>query len=69
MRVVFDGSAATKSGHSLNDILLCGPTVQPDLISIILRFRIHKVALTTDIAKMYRQVRVTPEDCDMQRML
>lgn len=35
MRVVFDGSAPTKSGHSLNDILLRGPTVQPDLISII----------------------------------
>jgi len=38
MRVVFDGSATSKSGHSLNDILLCGPTVQPYLISIILRF-------------------------------
>ncbi|XP_025405027.1 uncharacterized protein LOC112679449 [Sipha flava] len=68
MRVVFDGSAATKSGHSLNDILLCGPTVQPELISIILRFRMHKVALTADIAKMYRQIRVSPEDCDMQRI-
>lgn len=68
MRVVFDRSAAPKSGHSLNDILLCEPTVQPDLISIILRFRIHKVALTADIAKMYRQIRVSPEDCDMQRI-
>jgi len=68
MRVVFDGSAASKSGHSLNDILLCGPTVQPDLISIILRFRIHKIALNLDIAKMYRQMRVSPEDCDLQRI-
>lgn len=68
MRVVFDGSATTKSGHSLNDILLCGPTVQPDLISIILRFRIHKIALTADIAKMYRQIRISPKDCDLQRI-
>ncbi|XP_029347204.1 uncharacterized protein LOC100569539 [Acyrthosiphon pisum] len=68
MRVVFDGSATSKSGHSLNDILLCGPTVQPDLISIILRFRIHKIALTADIAKMYRQIRISPEDCDLQRI-
>lgn len=68
MRVDFDGSVATKSGHSLNDILLCGPNVQPDLISINLRFRIHKVALTADIAKMYRQIRVLLDDCDMQRI-
>jgi len=58
-------SAASRSSHSLNDILLCGPTVQPDLISIILRFRIHKIALTADIAKMYRHIRVSPEDCDV----
>lgn len=68
MRVVFDGSATSKTGQSLNDILLCGPNVQPDLISIILRFRIHKVALTVDITKMYRQIRLASEDCDMQRV-
>lgn len=55
MRVVFDGSATARSGHSLNDILLCGTTIQPELISIVLRFRINKIALTADIAKMYRQ--------------
>lgn len=50
MLVVFNGSAPAKSRHSLNDILLRGPTVQPDLISIILRFRVHKIALTADVA-------------------
>lgn len=68
MRVVFDGSVPAKSGYSLNDILLRGPTVQPDLISIILRFRVHKIALTADVVKMYRQIRVSPEDYDMQRI-
>lgn len=68
MRVVIDGFATIKSGHSLNDILLWGPTVQPDLISILLRFRIHKIALTADIGKMYRQIRVSPEYCDLQRI-
>lgn len=53
LRVVFDGSAPARSELSLNDILLRGPTVQPDLLSIILRFRLHKIVLTADIAKIY----------------
>jgi hypothetical protein len=37
-RVVFDGSAKTSIGVSLNDILQVGPTVQPDLYSIVLGY-------------------------------
>jgi hypothetical protein len=68
-RVVFDGSAKTSNGLSLNDILQVGPTVQQDLYSIVLRFRTHQVCYTADIAKMYRQVIVHPEDRDLQRIL
>jgi hypothetical protein len=46
LRVMFDGSATTSSGLSLNDILLKGPKAQPDLICILLRFRIHRIAIT-----------------------
>jgi hypothetical protein len=53
-RVVFDGSAKTSNGLALNNILQVGPTVQPDLYSIVLRFRSHQVCFTADIAKMYR---------------
>lgn len=67
-KVVFDASAITTSGLSLNNILLCRPTVQCDLYSILLRFRIHAVVLTTDIEKMYRQVLVAPDDQDLQRI-
>ena len=38
LRVVFDGSAKTSSGLSLNDVQRVGPVVQNDLFSIILRF-------------------------------
>ncbi|XP_050063237.1 uncharacterized protein LOC126552565 [Aphis gossypii] len=69
LRVVFDGSASTKSGISLNDILLKGPKVQSDIFHILLRFRIHQVAITADVEKMYRQVVVAPEDRDLQRIL
>ncbi|XP_008190207.1 uncharacterized protein LOC103312011 [Acyrthosiphon pisum] len=68
LRVVFDGSAASSSGLSLNDILLKGPKSQPDIINILLRFRVHNIAITADVEKMYRQVRVADEDCDFQRI-
>jgi len=68
-RVVFDGSAKTSNALSLNDILQVGPTVQQDLYSLVLRFRTHQVCYTADIAKMYRQVVVHPEDRALQRIL
>lgn len=39
LRVVFDASAKTTLGISLNDILMTGPNLQRNLIDIILRFR------------------------------
>ena len=51
--VVFDASAVTTSGHSLNDCLMTGPKLQDDLFEIIIRFRFHRVALSADVAKMY----------------
>nr|XP_022914664.1 uncharacterized protein LOC111425114 [Onthophagus taurus] len=69
LRVVFDASAKTSSGFSLNDLLRVGPVVQDDLISIILRFRLYNYVLTGDIAKMYRQVNIHPEQRNLQRIL
>lgn len=69
LRVVFDASTKSMSGVSLNDILMVGPTIQQDLVSILLRFRTHIYAMTADITKMYRQIRVHPEDQDLQRIL
>lgn len=68
-RVVFDGSAKTASGLSLNDILMVGPTIQDDLFSINLRFRTYRYALTADIQQMYSQVRVDSEDRNFQKIL
>jgi hypothetical protein len=68
-RVVFDGSAETSNGLSLNDILQVGATVQPDLYSIVLLFRTHQVCFTAYIAKMYRQIVVHPQDRGLERIL
>lgn len=69
LRVVFDGSCKTTTGFSLNDLLLTGPTVQDDMISIILRFRMKPIVVTADITKMYRQIWVTEADQVLQRIL
>ncbi|XP_046811084.1 uncharacterized protein LOC124420834 [Lucilia cuprina] len=66
LRVVFDGSAKTSSGFSLNDILYSGPTIQPKLFNTLLRFRFFKVALSGDICKMYRCVKVSHPDDYLQ---
>lgn len=62
LRIVFDGSAKSSNGFSLNDRCLNGPTIQPNLIDTFNRWRLHKIALKTDVEKMYRQIRVPPED-------
>ena len=69
LRVVFDGSAKISNGHSLNDALMVGATIQDDLLSIITRFRLHPIALSADIAKMYRQVGLDEPDRDFHRIL
>ena len=69
LRVVFDGSAKTTSGISLNDRLMVGPEIQKDLFSILIGFRMYRVALSADIAKMYRQVQLDAEDKDYHRLL
>ncbi|GJQ66386.1 hypothetical protein Trydic_g8493 [Trypoxylus dichotomus] len=46
LRVVFDASAPSSSGFSLNDIQLVGPTIQDDLFSILIRFRQHTYMFT-----------------------
>ncbi|XP_058817715.1 uncharacterized protein LOC131681027 [Topomyia yanbarensis] len=49
LRVVFDASCSTDTGVSLNDLLMVGPLVQDDLLTIILRFRMPQFAIISDI--------------------
>ena len=69
VRAVFDASAKSISGVSLNDTLLKGPTVHPSLIDVFLRFRRNRVAITADVSKMYRAIELAPADKDLHRFV
>lgn len=69
VRVVFDASAKSDKGISLNGALLTGPTIQDKLFIHLLRFRTHTYVMTADIAQMYRQILIHPDDRRYQRIL
>ncbi|XP_025407092.1 uncharacterized protein LOC112681043 [Sipha flava] len=69
LRVVFDASAATSSGLSLNNVLIAGPKLQIDIFDIFVRSRLKRYLLTADITKMYRQILLKPNDCAYQHIL
>lgn len=50
-RTVFDASAKSTNGYSLNDRCLNGPTIQPELFDTSIRWRSHKIALVADKKK------------------
>ena len=69
IRAVFDASAKSSTGVSLNDTLLVGPTTHPPLVDVLLRFRLYPVALTADVSRMYRAIELTDDDKDLHRFL
>lgn len=69
LRVVFDASAGTYRGPSLNSCLLPGPKLQQDIVDILTRFQVYRHAFTADIVKMYRQISVLPTYRKYQHIL
>ncbi|XP_046810810.1 uncharacterized protein LOC124420759 [Lucilia cuprina] len=69
LRVVFDASAKTTNGKSLNDVMYTGPRLQKDIFDIILKWRLWRYVMMADVEKMYRQVRVAEEDQKYQHIL
>lgn len=69
LRVVFDASAKTTSGQSLNDIQMIGPSLQNDIFAILLRFRQYTYIACADVEKMYRQILIQPDQQYLQLIL
>lgn len=68
-RTVFNASASTSTGISLNECQLVGPKLQDDLAVILMRFRTTRIALSADVKQMYCQVAVDPRHREYQKIL
>lgn len=69
LRVVFNASAKSTSGKSLNDLMCCGPNLQKDLMTLILTWRTYSYVITADIEKMFRQIYIRPSDRHLQSII
>ncbi|XP_045035150.1 uncharacterized protein LOC123475958 [Daphnia magna] len=69
IRPVFDGAARSKYGPSLNDVLETGPNLNPDLLSVLMRFRMNRIAWIADIEKAFLNIALQPEDAEAVRFL
>ena len=68
LRIVYDASAKS-DGPSLNDCLHAGPKFDQKIFDLLLRFRVHKIAVTADIEKAFLMISMKEEDRDVLRFL
>ena len=69
VRVVFDASAKYRSFPSLNELLGLGPCLPPHLFDILIRFRLGKIALISDLKQAFLQIQIDTEHRDFLRFL
>ena len=63
VRIVYDASAK-RDGPSLNDCLETGPNTLPQIIDILLRFRLTKIVLISDIKRAFLNVSILESERD-----
>lgn len=69
VRIVYDASSHARGCLSLNDGLLPGPKLGPDLAALILRFRTSILPVLGDIAKAFLQVGLKEASREMAKFL
>ncbi len=69
VRVVYDASATSSSGISLNSCLYPGPCLLKTVAEILIRFRVNPIALISDIEKAFLMISVNEGDRDVLRFL
>ena len=70
LRVVYDASSkAKKEYNSLNECLYRGPVMLKDLCGLLLRFRLHQIAMVADIEKAFLQIGLQSNQRDVTRFI
>ncbi|GBM59390.1 hypothetical protein AVEN_17422-1 [Araneus ventricosus] len=62
VRICFDASSKSKGQVSLNDLLYSGPNLNPELLRIVLKFRIGKIAMCADIQRAFLEIGIKEND-------
>ena len=66
VRVVFDGTAKVKKkGPALNQLLIPGPNLNPDIMAVLLRIREEEIAWTADLEKAFHSILLAEEDSEV----
>ena len=53
----------------MNECLYRGPVMLPDLCGLLIRFRMHTIAVVADVEKAFLSVGLQPQDRDVTRIL
>ncbi|KAL3998738.1 Pao retrotransposon peptidase family protein [Acanthocheilonema viteae] len=56
LRIVYDASAHLKGFKSLNEVLYRGPVMLPELVEVLLRFRMMRIVIIADIEMAFLQL-------------
>uniref|UniRef100_A0A8R1E0M2 Reverse transcriptase domain-containing protein n=1 Tax=Caenorhabditis japonica TaxID=281687 RepID=A0A8R1E0M2_CAEJA len=69
MRIVYDASSHQRDELSLNQCLHAGPSILQPLFGILIRARLTKYIIISDIAKTFHQVRLSKEERNVTRFM
>ena len=67
IRVVFNASSADKNGTSLNSKLHMGKCLVPDLVGILLRFRVQSWVFSCDLSRFFHRIKMDKRSQDYLR--
>jgi hypothetical protein len=67
-RIAFDASSHETNAPSLNKVLEMRPNLLPDILAILLRFRMHHTAIISDIKQVFLQLALHEKDRDLTRV-
>ncbi|GFV27961.1 DUF1758 domain-containing protein [Trichonephila clavipes] len=68
-RIVFDAASHQANELSLNDCLWPGPNLNPNLLDVLINFRLNRVAISSDIRQAFLQICLADKHKDFVRFL